>query len=50
MRLSNSLNLKTYDNLLLLRLEWHFGKGRSKQRSVKEFNFEREQKAGRGQL
>lgn len=43
-------NLKTYDNLLMLRIEWRFNKGRNKQRRVPQYEFESEQKKDKGLL
>lgn len=45
-----TLNLNTYDNLLLFRIEWRFNKGRSKQRRVQQYEFAPEQKTDKGLL
>lgn len=47
---SQKLNLNTYDNLLMLRVEWRFNKGRSKQRSVQEYEFDTERRQDKGLL
>lgn len=44
------LNLRTYDNLLIFRIEWRFNKGRNKQRHIHQYEFETEQKQGKGLL
>lgn len=43
-------NLKTYDNLLMLRIRWNFNKGGSKQRQVQEYEFDSEKKQEKGLL
>lgn len=45
-----NLNLHTYDNLLMLRIEWRFNKGRKKQRRIQEYEFDIEQKIDKGLL
>ncbi len=45
-----SQNLRTYDNLLMLRIEWRFNKGRSKQRRIQQYEFDTEQKLDKGLL
>lgn len=45
-----NLNLSTYDNLLMLRIEWHFNKGRNKQRQIQQYEFDMEQKRDNGLL
>lgn len=45
-----SLNLHTYDNLFMLRIEWRFNKGRNKQRRVRQYEFDREQIRDKGLL
>lgn len=49
-RQSQKLNLNTYDNLLMLRVEWRFNKGRSKQRRVQEYEFDTERRQDKGLL
>lgn len=44
------LNLHTYDNLLMLRIEWRFNKGRNKQRRVQQYEFDLERKIDNGLL
>lgn len=41
-------NLKTYDNLLMIRIEWRFNKGRGKQRRVLPYEFDTERKRDKG--
>lgn len=50
LNLSQNLNLRTYDNLLMLRIEWRFNKGRNKQRQVQQYEFDSEQKQDKGLL
>ncbi|MDE6754340.1 MAG: hypothetical protein K2J82_06995 [Muribaculaceae bacterium] len=50
MDLSQRLNLRTYDNLMILRIEWRFNKGRNKKRHIQPYEFETEQKQGKGLL
>lgn len=50
LNLRQNLNLHTYDNLLMLRLEWRFNKGRNKQRRVHQYEFDVEQKQDKGLL
>lgn len=45
-----SQNLKTYDNLLMVRISWRFNKGRKKQRQVQEYEFGTENKQDKGLL
>lgn len=47
---SQAQNLNTYDGLLMIRMAWRFKKGRSRQRSVQQYEFEREQKIDKGLL
>lgn len=47
---SQTLNLGTYDNLLMVRIEWRFNKGRNKQRRVQQYEFSPEQKQDKGLL
>lgn len=48
MNYNQNLNLKTYDNLLLLRVQWRFNKGRKKQRRVQQYEFNTEKREDRG--
>ena len=50
LNLRQNLNLHTYDNLLMLRLEWRFNKGRNKQRRVQQYEFDSELKQDKGLL
>lgn len=47
---SQNLNLNTYDNLLMLRIEWRFNKGRGKQRRVQQYEFDTDVKQNKGLL
>ena len=44
------LNLHTYDNLMIIRIEWRFNKGKNKKRHIQQYEFETEQKQGKGLL
>lgn len=50
MQLRQNLSLKTYDNLMMLRIQWRFNKGRKRQRHVQGFDFDRETKDNKGLL
>lgn len=50
LNLKDNLNLRTYDNLLMFRIEWRFNKGRNKQRRVHQYEFESEVKQDKGLL
>lgn len=43
-------NLKTYDNLLMLRIEWRINRGRNKKRRVQQYEFDKEKKQDKGLL
>lgn len=43
-----NLNLRTYDNLLMIRIEWRFNKGRSKQRRTPQYDFDSEARQDKG--
>lgn len=43
-------NLRTYDNLLMLRIEWRFNKGRNKKRRVLQYEFNKEVRQEKGLL
>ena len=44
------LNLSTYDNLLMLRVQWRFNNGHKKKRQVQQYEFEIEKKQEKGLL
>ena len=50
LNLSDNLNLRTYDNLLMIRINWRFNKGRNKQRRIQQYEFDTERKRDKGLL
>lgn len=50
MNQSQKQNLRTYDNLFMVRIAWRFNKGRNKKRQAQEYDFESEQKQDKGLL
>jgi hypothetical protein len=48
--LYDNLKLRTYDNLLMIRVQWRFNKGRHKKRQIQDYDFSTEQKQNKGLL